>query len=151
CCHSAENGRQQEERHGTGQETVPMSGNTHAAYRSFGGLDDAQAKSIAAELATIAGADRVLVGDAARRQHPGDQSWLTFIHAHFGKPLNRPDVVVTPTTTAQVSAIMKLATRLRVPVTPVGGASGVQGAANANCGGILLDLSAMTRIRALDR
>jgi len=128
-----------------------MSGNTHAAYRSFGGLDDAQAKSIAAELATIAGADRVLVGDAARRKHPGDQSWLTFIHAHFGKPLNRPDVVVTPTTTAQVSAIMKLATRLRVPVTPVGGASGVQGAANANCGGILLDLSAMTRIRALDR
>src|SRR5690606_34468970 len=128
-----------------------MSNIGHDAYRIFGGLDDGQAKAIAAELATIVGADRVLVGEAARRRHPGDQSWLTFIHAHFGKPLNRPDVAVAPTTTAQVSAIMQLASRRKVPVTPVGGASGVQGAANANCGGILLDLAGMTRIREIDR
>jgi len=128
-----------------------MSNIGHDAYRIFGGLDDGQAKAVAAELATIVGADRVLVGEAARRRHPGDQSWLTFIHAHFGKPLNRPDVAVAPTTTAQVSAIMQLASRRKVPVTPVGGASGVQGAANANCGGILLDLAGMTRIREIDR
>jgi alkyldihydroxyacetonephosphate synthase len=128
-----------------------MSCTGHAAYRTFGGMDDGQAKSVAAELAAIVGDGRVLVGEDARRRHPGDQSWLTYIHAHFGKPLNRPDVSVAPTSTAQVSAIMKLASRRRIPVTPVGGASGVQGAANANCGGILLDLSGMARIRQVDR
>ena len=45
---------------------------------------------------------------------------------------------------------MALAARRGIPVTPIAGASGVQGAANANCGGILLDLNGMTRIREID-
>ena len=111
-----------------------------SAYRTFGSLSSADAESLATELRPQVGADRVLHGEAARRRYPGDQSWLTVVHAHFGKPLNRPDVAVTPSSTEQVSAVMALAHRRKVPVTPVGGASGVQGAANANCGGILLDL-----------
>ena len=124
--------------------------NNNRAYRTFGSLSQAEAESVAAELAAIVGADRVLVGDAARRRHAGDQSWLTFIHAHHGKPLNRPDVAVTPTSTRQVSAVMEVASRRRIPVTPVGGASGVQGAANANCGGILVNLLDMDKVRDLD-
>jgi alkyldihydroxyacetonephosphate synthase len=105
---------------------------------------------LAAELTAILGRERVLQGAEARRQHPGDMSWLTYIHAHHGKPLSCQDVVATPTSTDEVAAIMKLASRLRVPVTPVGGGSGVQGAANANCGGILLNMREMKRVRHLD-
>jgi alkyldihydroxyacetonephosphate synthase len=124
--------------------------NMQSAYRTFGSLAEGEAGSLAKELAAIVGADRVLTGNAARQRYPGDQSWLTYIHAHFGKPLSRPDVAVTPTSTAQVSAVMALASRRRIPVTPVGGASGVQGAANANCGGILVNLLEMNRVRELD-
>ena len=127
-----------------------MSKSAQSFYRSFGARSEFETRELAAELATILGADRVLQGAEARRQHPGDMSWLTYIHAQHGKPLNCQDVVATPTSTAEVAAIMKLASRLRVPVTPEGGGSGVQGAANANCGGILLNLRAMKRVRHLD-
>jgi len=120
------------------------------SYRTFGTRSDFDSRELAAELAAIVGPERVLQGSEARRQHPGDMSWLTYIHAHHGRPLACQDVVATPASTADVAAIMKLASRLHVPVTPVGGGSGVQGAANANCGGILLNMRDMTRVRHLD-
>ena len=121
-----------------------------SVYRTCDSLSSADVTTLAAELASLVGGDRVVAGEAARRKYRGDQSWLTAIHAHFGRSLNRPDIVVTPTTTAQVSAVMALAHRQKIPVTPVGGASGVQGAANANCGGIVLDLLQMNRVRDID-
>ncbi len=127
-----------------------MSGDRLARYPVTGSRSDFDSRALAAELGAIVGADRVLVGPEARRRHAGDMSWLTYIHAHHGQPLARHDVVATPVSTQEVAAIMKLASRLDVPVTPVGGASGVQGAANATCGGILLDLSAMNQVRRLD-
>lgn len=127
-----------------------MSRPTPSAYDRFGSMSDAQVVAAANELARIVGMERVLCGADARQKHRGDQSWLTHIHAHFGQPLNRPDLSVAPATTQEVSAVMKLAFQRGIPVTPVGGASGVQGAANANCGGILLDLSRMNRVRDVD-
>jgi alkyldihydroxyacetonephosphate synthase len=112
---------------------------------------EAHARALAADLSELVGAERVLAGAQARRQHPGDMSWLTYVHARYGRPLNRQDVVVFPDSTAQVSAILEFAARRGVPVTPAGGESGVQGAANATCGGILLNLRRMGRIRELDR
>lgn len=127
-----------------------MSSLTHNAYRRFGGMSDSDVRDVTGELTKIVGCDRVLAGDAARSKYPGDQSWLTYVHAHFGQPLNRPDLAVAPVSTGQVSDIMRVASRRGIPVTPMGGASGVQGAANANCGGILLDLSLMNRVRDID-
>lgn len=95
-------------------------------------------------------AEQIVTGDDARRLYPGDQSWLTEIYAHHGKPLNRPDVVAIPKSTEQTSVIMKIAHEQNVPVTPLGGASGVQGAANANRGGLQIDLRQMEKVRDLD-
>ena len=61
-----------------------------------------------------------------------------------------PDVVVRPRTTEDVSAIMRLASRERVPVTPRGGGSGAAGSAVAIAGGILLDMTGMNRILTID-
>jgi alkyldihydroxyacetonephosphate synthase len=127
-----------------------VSTNQFPAYRTFGDMSAADIASLAKELSSIVGNDRVLTGEAARHRYPGDMSWLTAVHAHHGKPLHRPDVVVSPTTTKEVSEVMALAWRRKTPVTPMGGASGVQGAANANCGGILLNLRDMNQVRELD-
>jgi len=108
-------------------------------------------KSLVAELGKIVGAKNVLDRVEGRKTIKGDMSWLTYIHEHYGKPLCRQDAVVTPHTTAEVAAIVKLANKLKVPVTPIGGGSGVQGAANATRGGILLNLREMNKIRHLDK
>ena len=121
-----------------------------APYRTSSSRSDFETRALAAELAAIVGPDRVLHGPEARRRHPGDMSWLTYVHSEFGKPLNCQDVVVSPHSTVQVAAILSLASRLGVPVTPAGGASGVQGAANATRGGILLSLLDMKQVRHLD-
>ena len=121
------------------------------SYRTAAPMTDFDARALAASLAEILGSDRVLHGPEARRRHPGDMSWLTYVHAQHGRPLNGQDVVASPRSTREVADVLKLAARLKVPVTPAGGASGVQGAANATCGGILLDLRSMTRVRNLDR
>ncbi|MEM3754345.1 MAG: FAD-binding oxidoreductase, partial [Candidatus Bathyarchaeia archaeon] len=57
-----------------------------------------------------------------------------------------PDVVVRPKTTEQVSLIMKLANKYRIPVTPRGGGSGAAGGCLPLLGGILLDMRAMNQI-----
>lgn len=127
-----------------------MSSTTHDAYSRSDSMTAAEVDSAATELARIVGAARLWKGAEALRRYPGDQSWLTIVHAHFGKPLNRPDLAVAPTDTKQVAAILALCAARKVPVTPIAGASGVQGAANANRGGLLLDLSALNKVREID-
>ncbi|MEM4246623.1 MAG: FAD-binding oxidoreductase [Candidatus Bathyarchaeia archaeon] len=60
-----------------------------------------------------------------------------------------PEVVVRPRSTEQVSQILKLANRERIPVTPRGGGSGATAAALPLLGGILLDMTAMNRILSI--
>jgi alkyldihydroxyacetonephosphate synthase len=114
------------------------------------GVPAEQLDRLVADLGAILEPDQVVTGTEARRRYPGDQSWLTIAFAAHDRPLNRPDVVVAPDTTEQVAAVLRLAHRAGVPVTPIAGASGVQGAANANCGGLQLDLRRMDRVRDLD-
>jgi alkyldihydroxyacetonephosphate synthase len=106
--------------------------------------------TLLAGLAAILAPDQIITGAEVARRYPGDRSWLTLAHAAHGRPLNRPDVVVAPATTAQVSAVMRLAQAQGIPVTPIAGASGVQGAANADRGGLQIDLSRMDRVRDFD-
>lgn len=61
-----------------------------------------------------------------------------------------PEAVVYPETTEQVAAIMKLATRLRIPVTPRSGGTGLAGGAIPVCGGIVLVFDRMNKILELD-
>jgi len=122
----------------------------HDAYRRSQAMPLATRDAVAAELAGIVGADHVWCGEQARQRYPGDKSWLTIVHAHYGQPLNQPEIAVAPATVAQVSDIMRLASRTGMAVTPLGGGSGVQGAANANLGGLLLDLTRLDRIRDVD-
>ncbi|MFZ5813690.1 MAG: FAD-binding oxidoreductase, partial [Bacillota bacterium] len=61
----------------------------------------------------------------------------------------RPEAVVLPTSTQQVSAIMRLATEHRIPVTPRGAGTGLSGGSLPK-GGIALVLTRMNRILEID-
>ena len=61
-----------------------------------------------------------------------------------------PAVVVEPDTTAQVSAILRLATEHGIPVTPRGGGTGLSGGALPVSGGICLSTRRFNRILEID-
>jgi glycolate oxidase len=62
-----------------------------------------------------------------------------------------PEVVVRPRTTAEVSAVMRVATEHRVPVTPRAGGTGLSGGALPVRGGIVLSIDRMNAILEIDR
>jgi len=63
----------------------------------------------------------------------------------------KPDVVIKPLTTEEVSAILKLAHEHSVPVYARGAASGVTGGAVPTKGGIVLDFSRMNRVIQINK
>lgn len=66
----------------------------------------------------------------------------------YGK--QAPDVVVTPLTTEEVSAVMKICNDNLIPVTPRGAGTGLVGAAVPMLGGVLIDTSKMNKILGYD-
>ncbi len=86
---------------------------------------------------TLAGFVRVSDGDSERDLHAAD---LTF---HTPR---RPDLVVYPSSTEEVSRVLALANERRVPVTPFGAGSSLEGHVIPTRGGISLDLSRLDRI-----
>jgi glycolate oxidase subunit GlcD len=61
-----------------------------------------------------------------------------------------PEVVVLPHDTTEISKIMKLAYRNKTPVIPRGAGTGISGGTVPIKGGIVLELSRMNRIIAMD-
>lgn len=61
-----------------------------------------------------------------------------------------PSVVLRPSSVEEVSAILKIANRYRVPVTPRAGGTGLSGGALAVHGGILLSMERFNRIVEID-
>ena len=62
-----------------------------------------------------------------------------------------PEALVRPRTAEEIAAIMKLANRERIPVTPRGAGSGLSGGAVPIYGGIVLLCDRMNRILEIDR
>ena len=62
-----------------------------------------------------------------------------------------PDVIVWPESIEQISAILKLANKYKIPVTPFGGGAAVTGAPMAIKGGIILDTKRMNRIFEINK
>ncbi len=102
--------------------------------------------AIVEELVRICGPDHVFTGASARFNR-------TRVPAPF--PVHRwseflPDVVVLPTSAEQISEIVKLANRHRIPVVPRAGATGLADGAVPLRGGILVDVKLMNKILEID-
>ena len=90
------------------------------------------------ELQDALGADSVLLDPDVTASYARDQAMLA--------PAGTPAAVVLPRSTADVVAVMQVATRHGVPVVPRGAGSGLAGASNAVDGAITL---VMTRMDAV--
>lgn len=84
--------------------------------------------------------DRVSTRDADRARHSRDQS---FHAAHF------PDAVLYPESAQEISQVLRFATERRIPVTPYGTGSSLEGNPIPMYGGIVLNFSRMNRILAI--
>jgi FAD/FMN-containing dehydrogenase len=61
------------------------------------------------------------------------------------------DIVVSPTSEAEVAAVLAAAHKLEIPVTPRGAGTGNYGQAMPLTGGVLLSLAGMNKIRSIQR
>ncbi len=90
----------------------------------------------AAELRTLLG-QRVTDGAAVREHHSHGESY---------HPPSAPDLVCFPGTTAEVSAVLAVSRRFKLPVIPFGAGTSLEGHVHALSGGISIDLRGMNRV-----
>ncbi len=99
-------------------------------------------ESLIGEFEKIVGKENVLTSKEALRaySYDGTTSWI-----------HEPDVVLFPTSSQEISAIMKIANAERIPVTPRGGGTNVSGGSVPIQGGIVLCTARMNRILKIDK
>ncbi len=71
---------------------------------------------------------------------------LVSYSSDFSEHEHRPEGALWPVTTEQVSRVMRLAYREKIPVTPRGAGTGATGMALAKGGGLVMDLVRMNKI-----
>ncbi len=93
------------------------------------------------DLAGIVGRSNVLTSEEDRKvySYDGTSTWT-----------HKPDMVVFPTETRHVEAVLKLANENGIPVTPRGGGTNVSGGSVPIRGGIVLAMAKMNRILSID-
>jgi alkyldihydroxyacetonephosphate synthase len=89
--------------------------------------------------------DDTEVAEASRDWWPLAMHW-----ALQGQVLRRAAAVARPSSTEQVSAVLRVCNEARVPVTAAGGRSGVLGASIPVFGGVVLDLTGLQGIVNID-
>jgi glycolate oxidase len=99
-------------------------------------------RSVAEDLAQLVGADRVSSDDATREAYARDATPL--FH-------RRPDVVVMPTSTAEVTEVVRYAARTGIPVVPRGAGSSLCAGSVPLAGGISLVMTRMNAVLEVSR
>ena len=100
--------------------------------------------AIAAELRQIVGERYVVFDDAEKLETYSHDEIAEAQYAHM------PEALVRPASADEIAAIMKLANREMVPVTPRGAGSGLSGGAVPLHGGIVLMCDRMNKILEVD-
>src|SRR4029079_1325744 len=93
------------------------------------------------DLRTLLG-DRLSTSDSVREHHSHGESW----HAP-----GLPDVVVFPTSTDEVAAIVRVCAEGRTPIVPFGMGSSLEGHVNAIHGGVSIDMTRMNKVLRLSQ
>jgi glycolate oxidase len=100
-------------------------------------LDDQQV----ATFKKIVGEQHVLADPEAMQKYAHDETE----HLHF-----LPEIVVKPRTAGEISEVLKICNRLRIPVTPRGAGTGLSGGALPQLGGVLITTERMNKILEID-
>jgi D-lactate dehydrogenase (cytochrome) len=99
-------------------------------------LADAARATLVSNLTALLG-DRASTNATQLEHHSHSESW---------HPPALPDVVVFPTSTEEVGAIVKAAAAVGAPIVPFGAGSSLEGHVNAIEGGVSVDFSKMNRV-----
>lgn len=102
-------------------------------------------REIVAELQAVVGEKNLIFEDTELLRNYSHDEVAGLEYARM------PEVVVKPVSAREISEIMKIANRHRVPVTPRGGGTGLSCGAVPLHGGIVLALERMNRILEIDR
>ncbi len=100
---------------------------------------------LAEELQAIVGEAYVLYGDPAAMSDYAHDEVTGEAHASM------PEAVVKPRSAEEISEILRLANRERLPITPRGAGSGLSCGAVPVYGGVVLSVERMNRILEIDR
>ena len=100
-------------------------------------------EEILAELREIVGEKNVLTDEEKIEAYSHDETPAE----QYG---HMPEVVLTPNTAEEIAAVMKLANREMIPVTPSGARSGLSGGAIPDHGGIVVSVENMDEVIEID-
>jgi len=109
-----------------------------------GGAYNKLTNGIIEELKSIVGNGNVIVDSEKLYAYSHDETDAN----EYG---HSPEAAVLPASTEEVAAVVKLANRELIPVTPRGAGSGLSGGAIPEYGGIVLSLEKMNRLIEVDR
>jgi alkyldihydroxyacetonephosphate synthase len=100
------------------------------------------------ELEATVGEKNVSTSDADKIAYGRDSFPLKIMQYRLHSILNQPfpDYIVWVETVAQISRILEIANKYKIPVIPYGGGAGVNGGVVALTGGIVIDLKKLKRI-----
>jgi glycolate oxidase len=97
--------------------------------------------------ATLAGELRTVVDPAYVHDRPSE----IISYSYDGTfQQRRPDLVVSPASTEEVAAVMRIAGRDKIPIIARGASSGLAGGTIPESGGLILNLARMDRIVEID-
>jgi D-lactate dehydrogenase (cytochrome) len=85
--------------------------------------------------------DRLQTGEAIRRQHANNLTWI---------PNQPPDAVIWVENQEEVCEVVRVARTHRVPIIPFGAGTSLEGHINAPRGGLSVDFSRMNRVLAVN-
>ncbi|MGW8318342.1 MAG: FAD-binding oxidoreductase [Candidatus Promineifilaceae bacterium] len=105
---------------------------------------------IRSELEEIVGSDFISVEETDRFIYSTDWSWMPQMWLDRGERLTLPDYIVQPASAEEISEIVRIANKYRIPVIPFGGGSGTQGGTLPIFGGIMVDLKRLDKIIEID-
>jgi alkyldihydroxyacetonephosphate synthase len=107
-------------------------------------------ESILSEVADVVGPQHVTTRDVDKLAYAQDYFWLGQMWLDRGNDPSLPDLICSPQSTQEVSRLLQIATRFRIPVIPYGGGSGTQGGIVPLYGGMVIDLKRLNRILRID-
>jgi len=113
-------------------------------------LDSKKKREIAELMGEIVGSENVSIHETDMVLNSVDAWPLSEAKIRAGEMLPLADIVVFPNSTEEVSEILKIANKHKIPLVPVGGGAGTCGGTLPIYGGIQLDLKRMDKILEID-
>lgn len=101
---------------------------------------------IRSELEEVVGQEHISTEEADLLIYSCDWFWAPQMWLDRGQALTKPDYIVHPANVEEISRILEIANKYKIPVIPWGGGSGTQGGATAIFGGIIMDLKRLDKL-----